>query len=105
MRVTFINPVLSKKDFDILKGKLKRKNFPYFKSEGFYKIPAAWLVEQVGFGKGFRKRNAGISENHSLAIVNYGTGTNDILALAKSIEKTVFAKFGLKLQKEPEIVI
>jgi len=99
----FINPFLNKDEF--LSIKKKYETIPYYYISGdFYKVPAAWLVEQAGFHKGFRLGGAGISSNHSLAIINCGGTTKDILELAAKIESGVFKKFQIKLQKEPEVV-
>ncbi|MCY7362763.1 MAG: hypothetical protein LH629_11965 [Ignavibacteria bacterium] len=45
-----------------------------------------------------------MSENHSLALVNYNGTTKDLLALASGLENNVYEKFGLKLSKEPVII-
>jgi UDP-N-acetylmuramate dehydrogenase len=69
------------------------------------KIPAAWLIENAGFYKGFAMGNAGISTKHSLAIVNRGGATaNDILALKDKIVVEVEATFGIELRPEPIFV-
>ncbi len=103
----FVNPVLSEKEFQIFKTKLTslQGNFPYYKSGNTYKIPAAWLVELSGFNKGYVKGGAGISENHSLAIINKGGTTLDVLNLAEEIERKVSERFGITLVKEPVIVL
>ena len=69
------------------------------------KIPAAWLIEQAGFAKGYAKGAAGISSRHTLAIVNRGGATaKEILALAEEIRAAVEARFGIRLEREPELV-
>jgi UDP-N-acetylmuramate dehydrogenase len=69
------------------------------------KIPAAWLIEQAGFLRGFAIGNAGISTKHTLALVNRGGATaSEILALAAEIRSTVEKKFGVVLQPEPVFV-
>ena len=72
---------------------------------GQVKIPAAWLIEQAGFYKGYTKGAAGISSRHTLALVNRGGATaTEILALAEQIANAVEAKFGIRLEMEPEMV-
>jgi len=72
---------------------------------GLVKIPAAWLIEQAGFTKGYRLGAAGISSRHTLALVNCGGATaKDILALAEKIRAAVEARFGVRLEMEPEMV-
>ena len=72
---------------------------------GMVKIPAAWLIEQAGFKKGYAMGAAGISSWHTLALVNRGGArAEDILALAEKIANAVEAKFGVRLEMEPERV-
>lgn len=69
------------------------------------KIPAAWLIEQAGFLKGYRCGAAGISSRHTLALVNLGSATAaEILALADEIRTSVAAKFGVQLEREPVLL-
>ncbi len=66
------------------------------------KIPAAWLIEQAGFAKGYRRGAAGISSRHTLALVNRGNATaEEILALAREIRAAVQDQFGVDLEMEP----
>jgi UDP-N-acetylmuramate dehydrogenase len=72
---------------------------------GLVKIPAAWLIEQAGFRKGYALGAAGISSKHTLALVNRGGATAlEILSLAGRIRAAVEARFGIRLQMEPEMV-
>ena len=69
------------------------------------KVPAAWLIEQAGFRKGYAKGAAGISSRHTLALVNLGGATSgEILALAAEINNAVEARFGIRLEMEPVMV-
>lgn len=100
----FMNPVMSENEFNGMKLKLQNIEIPFYKSGNNYKIPAAFVVEQSGFHKGYRRKGAGISCNHSLALINIDGTTNDLLELSDEIEKQVDKKFGIKLMKEPVIV-
>jgi UDP-N-acetylmuramate dehydrogenase len=74
----------------------------YPAGEGFVKIPAAWLLEQAGFHKGFAMGRAGISSRHTLALINRGGATAvDVHALRDEIIRTVAARFGIRLKQEP----
>jgi UDP-N-acetylmuramate dehydrogenase len=74
-------------------------------SDGLVKVPAAWLIEQAGFKRGYAMGAAGISSRHTLALVNRGGATAaEILALANEIVQAVEAKFGIRLEREPELV-
>jgi UDP-N-acetylmuramate dehydrogenase len=74
----------------------------YPTGEGLVKIPAAWLVEQTGFHKGYALGAAGISSRHTLALINKGNAkAADILALRDRIVEAVQQKFGIRLEPEP----
>ena len=97
----FKNPIVDVSIADEIGREVPR--FP--SAEGKVKIPAAWLIERAGFHKGFALGNAGISEKHSLAVVNRGGATaGEIVALKELIQKGVFEKFGIALETEPVFV-
>ena len=65
---------------------------------------AAALIEQCGL-KGCKIGGAQVSEKHSGFIINTGNATcDDIVALAQYVEKVVFEKTGVKIEKEMIIV-
>jgi UDP-N-acetylmuramate dehydrogenase len=69
---------------------------------GMVKIPAAWLLEQAGFRKGYQLGRAGVSTRHTLALTNRGGATAaEIAHLRDAIQQAVEAKFGLRLEPEP----
>ena len=73
--------------------------------QGCVKVPAAWLIEQAGFAKGYSLGAAGISSRHTLALVNRGGATAaEILSLAKQIADAVETRFGIRLEMEPVLV-
>ncbi len=69
------------------------------------KIPAAWLIEQAGYAKGYTLGAAAVSSRHTLALINRGGATAaEILALANSISSAVQDRFGILLEREPVLV-
>jgi UDP-N-acetylmuramate dehydrogenase len=73
-------------------------------SDSEVKVPAGWLIEQAGF-KGKRFGDAGIHKNQALVLVNYGEATGqEILAVSKDIQKTVFEKFGIRIEAEVNVI-
>lgn len=99
----FKNPIVSEEKLE----KLRTLDhlIPSFEYGEMFKIPAAWLIEKAGFHKGFTLGRAGISSNHSLAIVNCGNSTAaEILALKDLIQEAVATKFGIELRPEPIFV-
>jgi UDP-N-acetylmuramate dehydrogenase len=106
----FINPVISEEEFKKLQNRWLDKEesigetIPHFRTENGIKVSAAWLIENAGFKKGYRKNGAGISSKHTLAIINCGGTTKDVIELANKIKDKVFIKFGIQLNIEPMIV-
>jgi UDP-N-acetylmuramate dehydrogenase len=102
----FVNPVVSEKIYDEMcqKAGIEKDVIPYYKTEEGFKLSAAWLIENAGFNKGYTKNGAGISNKHSLALVNRGGTAGDLLKLAEEIQEKVFDKFGIVLVKEPVVV-
>jgi len=94
----FKNPVISKEQFFEIKEKYPE--IPFYDMIDSIKIPAAWLIENCKL-KGIIKNGAGIWNNHSLVLVNYGTAKPiDILNLANEIKVQVFQKFSINLVEE-----
>jgi UDP-N-acetylmuramate dehydrogenase len=104
----FMNPILTEGEFQRLQERFASHgsggSIPSFAAESGVKVPAAWLIEHSGFAKGYRRGGVGISLHHSLALVNYGGSTRELLALAQEIQDGVLTTFGITLQREPVIV-
>jgi UDP-N-acetylmuramate dehydrogenase len=113
----FKNPVITEELFQIIAARSAGPpRFPAGKgNEGMVKIPAAWLIEQAGFHKGFAQGAAGISSRHTLALVNLGSAglgsagrggakASEILALAEQIRAAVESRFSIRLEMEPVLV-
>ncbi|QYU67059.1 UDP-N-acetylmuramate dehydrogenase [Leptolyngbya sp. 15MV] len=98
----FKNPVVSSFEYERIKMK-EGRDIPTFPvGPDLVKIPAAWLIENAGFIKGFRLGNAAISENHSLALVNRGGATaKEIIDLMNLIKHGVFERYSVELVPEP----
>ena len=99
----FKNPIVSKEKLAELR--IGYEDIPSFNFGVSVKIPAAWLIENAGFGKGFTLGHAGISTNHTLAIINRGDASAaEILSLKDAIQQAVEINFGILLQPEPVFV-
>jgi UDP-N-acetylmuramate dehydrogenase len=70
------------------------------------KVPAAWLIEHAGFGKGYPgDSGARISSKHTLALVNSGGASSaSLVALAREIRNGVRQAFGVELVNEPVLI-
>lgn len=99
----FKNPVISKTQYNSLK-----ENFiemPCYEiSNDLVKVPAGWLIEQVGF-KGKTFGNYGVHKNQALVLVNYNDANGkDIKNLALLIQKTILRIFNIELEVEVNII-
>ncbi len=104
----FLNPIVSNGQWNMVNEQWEKiggtAELPMFPFEDKKKIPAAWLIEQSGFKKGYTANGVGISENHTLALVNRGGTTKALSALAKEIQDGVKQQFGIRLELEPVFV-
>lgn len=100
----FKNPVVSLEKLTQLRQ--KHQKMPYFElDDGNSKIPAAWLIEAVGF-KGVRRTNGcGVYPQHALILVNEDKASGkEIYALACDIMQAVKAYFGIELEPEVRLI-
>jgi UDP-N-acetylmuramate dehydrogenase len=108
----FVNPVLDAPALAAVEAAARARCGPdtrvprFGAGDGLVKVPAAWLIEQAGFGKGYDPGDgARISAKHTLALVNAGTaGTAALLGLAREIRDGVREAFGVSLAPEPVLV-
>jgi UDP-N-acetylmuramate dehydrogenase len=117
----FTNPIVSAAQFEELGRRAAERlgpqtTVPHYPAdeappdggpaEGAVKVPAAWLIERAGFGKGYPAHGrARISTKHTLALTNPGEATTaDLLELAREIRAGVRAMFGINLANEPVLV-
>jgi UDP-N-acetylmuramate dehydrogenase len=99
----FKNPTISHNHFKRL-----QEAFPeivgYPVNEAKIKLAAGWLIEQCGW-KGYRKGDAGCHEQQALVLVNYGKATGaDIFMLSTEIMESVYEKFGVRLDREVNVI-
>ena len=102
----FKNPIVSPTALAPIAAALgiPRDKIPHWPTPtGQVKLPAAWLIEQAGFPKGFTLGPVGISSRHTLALINRtGTATcADLLRLRDLIVAEVLARFRIPLEQEP----
>ncbi|TDD24645.1 UDP-N-acetylmuramate dehydrogenase [Nonomuraea diastatica] len=101
----FTNPVLTAEQAEALA--VRAPGHPQWDMpDGSVKVPAAWLIEQAGFPKGYELGPVRISTKHTLALTNPtgSAATADLLALARQVRDGVREKFGVTLVNEPVLV-
>lgn len=99
----FKNPVVDTERLETLLS--ADRDLPAFAlSEGGYRVPAGWLVENCGW-KGVSRGGAGVSSTHAIVLINRGGAEGrEILALAAEIEASVQARFGIQLEREVRVI-
>lgn len=99
----FMNPVVSRTKFEALLSQYP--DMPHYRvSETEEKIPAGWMIEQCGW-KGKTLGNAGVHDRQALVLVNKGGATGaDIVRLCERIRSDVFARFGVNISPEVNII-
>ena len=99
----FKNPVISAEHFARITTSMDGMSVPsYPAADGQVKIPAAWLLDQAGFHKGYALGRAGISSRHTLALINRGgASASDMTALLDAIVAKVLEQFAIRLEPEP----
>ena len=98
----FKNPIVPQAEYHAIAEASAVAVPSYPAGPGHVKLPAAWLVDQAGFHKGYARGLAGISGRHTLALINRGGATAaDIVALRDEIMAAVEARFGITLEPEP----
>jgi UDP-N-acetylmuramate dehydrogenase len=111
----FTNPVLGRRQFAEVRRRAAARSgrpagevaVPHFAAaNGQVKVPAAWLIEQAGFTKGYSgDGSARISSKHTLALTNPGgASTASLVGLARQIRTGVQQAFGVELVSEPVLV-
>lgn len=99
----FKNPIISPEEKDRLITKFK--DIVIFPFGDRFKISAGWLIEQTGWkGKSFK--SAAVSSKHALILVNPEgrAKAEDVLDLSQKIIDDVYDKFGIKLEREVQLI-
>ncbi len=99
----FKNPEVQAEIAESLKNKYH--NLPVYPAKnGKIKLAAGWLIEQAGW-KGIREGEVGVYEQQALVLVNFGnSGGKQIYDFSEKIKQSVFAKFGVELEREVNCV-
>lgn len=76
--------------------------------DGRIKLAAGWLIDACGW-KGKSIGRAGVYDKQALVLVNRGTPEDpvtggEVMTLARAIQTSVYERFGIRLEPEPEVV-
>lgn len=90
---------------DALRLVSKHPDMPRFDmGDGTFKIPTAWFIDFAGLrGKEFE--HVRVHANHALVLVHDGQGTfADLENAEKQIVDAVFEKYGIRIEREPNVL-
>ncbi|QUM74983.1 UDP-N-acetylmuramate dehydrogenase [Moritella sp. 24] len=94
----FKNPIINKIQFSAIAA--LHPHMPHYPAGDDIKLAAGWLIDQCEL-KGYQQGGAQVHTEQALVIVNTGSATaTDIIVLAKHIQTTVLARFGVELHHE-----
>lgn len=100
----FKNPIISIERFKVLEKQLPGLPNYALEQQGLTKIPAAWLLEELGW-KGRSRGAAAVYNKHALVIINSGDAHGeDILLLAQEMSSSVLEAYGIALEPEVRIL-
>lgn len=108
----FMNPIVDTRTAERVRARAREAGvierddeMPAFPApDDHVKLSAAWLIERAGFRKGEEYGGVGISTKHTLALVNRGGTTAELLALVRTIQDRVRERFGVDIHPEPNLI-
>jgi len=100
--------IIQEKKNKASKGRKTNQPLKFRSAGSVFKNPkenaAGYLIDQAGL-KGIRVGNAEISKHHANFFVNHGNArSSDITSLIRLARKTVYEKFGIKLELEVKTI-
>lgn len=99
----FMNPIVERTKLEFLQKEYT--DIPFYPiDDNRVKLPAGWLIEKAGW-KGRSLGCAGVHHAQALVLVNLGGASGDeVVRLAETVAEAVNIKFGVKIQREVNIV-
>jgi UDP-N-acetylmuramate dehydrogenase len=99
----FKNPVVPLEVFESIQ--IQFPDIPHYPiSDKYIKIPAAWLIDTLGF-KGTIEDGIQCHPQQALVLTNYNNGTGrSLLNFANIIKSAVKAQFGIVLEHEVQLL-
>lgn len=104
----FVNPIIPETQAGQVRARFDAQgvdasNMPcYPAEEGKVKLSAAWLIDHSGLHKGYGDGRVGLSQHHTLALVNRGgASAQELLTFARFVQQHVADFCGITLHPEP----
>jgi len=98
----FLNHVVTASELEHIRSVASKAPPAFPQGNGAFKVPAAWLIEQAGFQKGYCRGPVGLSTRHALAVVCHeGATASNVVAFAHEVRRGVQDRFAVKLRPEP----
>jgi len=98
----FTNPLVAEARVVEIEKQAHSRVPTYPAGPGRVKVPAAWLLEHAGFGRGHGAGAVGLSSKHPLAVINRGgASARAVVTFAAEIKRRVAERFGVSLVPEP----
>lgn len=95
----FKNPTVSRNFYERLQEKYPQ--IPAYLVGKNFRIPLAWILDNVVSLKGFRKGSVGLYEKQPLVLVNFGgASANDVKNLANEITQIIKEKVEIEIEQE-----
>lgn len=97
----FKNPCVSKAHFEKLRSQFS-DIVGFEVSDSEVKIAAGWMIDNCGW-KGHKEQGVGVYHKQALVLIHDGGATlAALLQLAEKIQRSVFEKFAVELEIEPQ---
>ena len=100
----FTNPVIPRTQYEQLKEQYP--NMPsYVVDDMHVKVPAGWLIEQVGW-KGRALGHAAVHDRQAVVLVNKGGAVGaEVMELADRICEDIYQKYGIRIVPEVNYIV
>lgn len=101
----FTNPIVQLPLADAVETRLGGPMPRWPVSAETVKLSAAWLIENSGMTRGYGEGKVGLSQKHTLALVNRGGATaHDVVTFALEVRDRVLQASGVRLSAEPVLL-
>ena len=99
----FKNPIVDREMAEHLKGEYR--DMPQYPVDAnTVKLSAAWMIDQLGW-RGVEEFGVSVSEKHALVVINKRARyASEVIEFTHKITSSVSEKYGVSLDREPELV-